>query len=78
MRLRPPSVPLIAVDPYFSVWSPADKLNNCTTEHWTGSPNTLLGTVVVDGTPLHLHGVRGKQNGPNRAEHERHGNHLHL
>ncbi len=49
MKLRAPSYPLITVDPYFSVWSPADKLNDVTTCHWTGKPNTILGTVTVDG-----------------------------
>ncbi|MCQ2463239.1 MAG: DUF4965 domain-containing protein, partial [Clostridia bacterium] len=49
MNLRVPCTPLITVDPYFSLWSPADELNEEATVHWTGSPNTLNGFVYVDG-----------------------------
>ena len=49
MKLRPPAIPLITVDPYFSVWSVNDRLNEGTTRHWTGSPNTIEGTVTVNG-----------------------------
>lgn len=49
MKLRAPAYPLITVDPYFSLWSMSDKLPGATVRHWTGKPNTLIGTVTVDG-----------------------------
>lgn len=49
MNLRAPSVPLITVDPYFSVWSPDTEINVTNTEHWTGKSNSIIGTVTVDG-----------------------------
>ena len=49
MKLRAPAVPLITVDPYFSVWAPDTTLNVARTMHWTGKNNQLRGTVTVDG-----------------------------
>ncbi len=49
MKLRAPSVPLITVDPFFSIWSPDTCLNHTETEHWTGTENSVVGTVIIDG-----------------------------
>ena len=57
MKLRAPAYPLINVDPYFSVWSMADCLQDDTVKHWTGSPNTLIGVVAVDGEEKLFMGV---------------------
>ncbi|HCL05627.1 MAG TPA: glutaminase, partial [Chitinophagaceae bacterium] len=46
---KAPAYPLITHDPYFSIWSSSDKLNESTTTHWTGTDHSLLGYVSVDG-----------------------------
>lgn len=49
MKLRAPAVPLITIDPYFSIWSMGDTLNGSVTRHWTGHPHPLNGIFTVDG-----------------------------
>ena len=57
MRLRAPAYPLITIDPFFSIWSQADKLTDNTTTHWTGKPNTILGSATIDSKTVSIIGV---------------------
>ncbi|MBN2485693.1 MAG: DUF4965 domain-containing protein [Bacteroidales bacterium] len=53
---RPPAVPLVAHDPYFSIWSPSDNLYDREPVHWTGRDNALHSILRVDGKSYRVMG----------------------
>src|SRR3954469_4878882 len=55
-QMRPPAVPLVAHDPYFSVWSMSDTLNGDATRHWTGKANSMTAYARIDSKPYRVMG----------------------
>ena len=54
---RPPAVPLVSCDPFFSVWSAADTLTEKETTHWAGAKQPISITLTADGKTWRLCGL---------------------
>jgi len=64
--LRPPSVPIVACDPYFSVWSPSVRPNGSDTTTWYGARQPIRVSVELDGVRYRLMGAKGLQSEADR------------
>ena len=57
LPFRPPAVPLVTHDPYFSAWSFSDTLTETEVRHWTGSHYGLCGLARIDSQPFRCIGA---------------------
>ena len=66
MKMGMPAIPLLNIDPYFSVWGKKNSQSKCVlngssnTMHWTGANNTIYGNISVDGEDYCFIGANAK------------------
>jgi len=54
---RLPALPLLASDPYLSIWMPADTLTQTDSCHWSGPSKPIRGSLTVDGAAYRFLGT---------------------
>ena len=54
---RPPAVPLVTNDPFFSLWSMSDKLTDAPVKHWTEVAQPITGLIRIDNNPYRWMGT---------------------
>ncbi len=57
---RPPAVPLVTYNPFLSIWSESNHLNDATTKHWTRHDHSLVSLIRIDGKTYRLMGAEPK------------------
>lgn len=55
--MRYPAYPLITIDPYVSLWSCSDQLNDDNTRLWFGKEKPIHGVLHIDGEHLRFMGA---------------------
>jgi len=56
---RPPSVPLIVMDPYFTIWSGNNNLTDSWATLWDGTIKAFVGLIRIDGKAYRFLGPYG-------------------
>ena len=64
---RPPAVPLVTHDPFFSIWSTTDHLADAMPVHWTLENNEMMGLVRIDGETYRFMGKWPRGRWPENA-----------
>ena len=57
MFQRPPAIPLVTHDPYFSTWSFREELASAWPAHWTGMGRGMNGIARIDGKSFNFMGL---------------------
>ena len=65
---RPPSVPIVSCDPFFSVWCGADAPTDADTEIWYGAKQPIRIWVELDGVRYRLMGAKAERSGRDRGD----------